>query len=284
MNARVPVEIVNALTVDVEDYFQVSAFESHIDRGDWDGTPRRVEANVDRILALLARHDARATFFTLGWLAERHPAMVRRIVEAGPELASHGYSHGRAHDQQPDEFLDDIRRAKALLEDLSGHEVRGYRAPSFSVGPRNPWAFECIAKAGYRYSSSVYPIRHDHYGAPDSPRFPHEVRPGLTEVPVSTVRVMNTNLPAGGGGYFRLLPYAVSRWSLARINRVDGRPAMFYFHPWELDPEQPRVAGLSAKTRFRHYLNLDRTEARLSRLLRDFRWDRVDRVFLDGVQ
>ena len=214
MNARVPVEIVNALTVDVEDYFQVSAFESHIDRGDWDGTPRRVEANVDRILALLARHDARATFFTLGWLAKRHPAMVRRIVEAGHELASHGYSHGRAHDQQPAEFLDDIRRAKALLEDLSGHEVRGYRAPSFSVGPRNPWAFECIAKAGYRYSSSVYPIRHDHYGAPDSPRFPHEVRPGLTEVPVSTVRVMNTNLPAGGGGYFRLLPYAVSRWSL----------------------------------------------------------------------
>ena len=284
MNARVPVEIVNALTVDVEDYFQVSAFESHIDRGDWDGTPRRVEANVDRILALLARHDARATFFTLGWLAKRHPAMVRRIVEAGHELASHGYSHGRAHDQQPAEFLDDIRRAKALLEDLSGHEVRGYRAPSFSVGPRNPWAFECIAKAGYRYSSSVYPIRHDHYGAPDSPRFPHEVRPGLTEVPVSTVRVMNTNLPAGGGGYFRLLPYAVSRWSLARINRVDGRPAMFYFHPWELDPEQPRIAGISARTRFRHYLNLDRTEARLARLLRDFRWDCVDRVFFGGAR
>jgi len=284
MNARVPAEIVNALTVDVEDYFQVSAFESHIDRGDWDGTPRRVEANVDRILALLARHDARATFFTLGWLAKRHPAMVRRIVEAGHELASHGYSHGRAHDQQPAEFLDDIRRAKALLEDLSGHEVRGYRAPSFSVGPRNPWAFECIAKAGYRYSSSVYPIRHDHYGAPDSPRFPHEVRPGLTEVPVSTVRVMNTNLPAGGGGYFRLLPYAVSRWSLARINRVDARPAMFYFHPWELDPEQPRIAGISARTRFRHYLNLDRTEARLARLLRDFRWDCVDRVFFDGAR
>jgi polysaccharide deacetylase family protein (PEP-CTERM system associated) len=284
MNARVPVTIVNALTVDVEDYFQVSAFESHIDRGDWDATPRRVEANIDRILALLARHDARATFFTLGWLAERHPAMVRRIVEAGHELASHGYGHGRAHDQLPAEFLDDIRRAKALLEDLSGHAVRGYRAPSFSVGPRNPWAFECIARAGYRYSSSVYPIRHDHYGAPASPRFPHEVHPGLMEVPVATVRLMNTNLPAGGGGYFRLLPYRVSRWSLARINRVDARPAMFYFHPWELDPEQPRVAGISAKTRFRHYLNLDRTEARLARLLRDFRWDRVDRVFLDGVQ
>jgi polysaccharide deacetylase family protein (PEP-CTERM system associated) len=284
MSARVPVRIVNALTVDVEDYFQVSAFESHIDRGDWDDTPRRVEANVDRILELLARHDAHATFFTLGWVAERHPDMVRRIVGAGHELASHGFSHARAHDQHPDDFLDDIRRAKAMLEELSGREVRGYRAPSFSVGPRNPWAFECIAKAGYRYSSSVYPIRHDHYGAPSSPRFPHEVYPGLIEVPVATVRLMNTNLPAGGGGYFRLLPYAVSRWTLSRINRVDGRPAMFYFHPWELDPEQPRVAGLSARTRFRHYLNLGRTEARLSRLLRDFRWDRVDRVFLDGFQ
>jgi polysaccharide deacetylase family protein (PEP-CTERM system associated) len=284
MNARVPVTIVNALTIDVEDYFQVSAFERHVDRSDWDGIPRRVESNVDRILELLAKHGARATFFTLAWLAERHPAMVRRIVDAGHELASHGYAHGRAHDQLPHEFQEDIARSKAILENLSGQPVRGYRAPSFSVGPRNPWAFECIADAGYRYSSSVYPIRHDHYGAPASPRFAHEVHPGLIEVPVATVRLMNTNLPAGGGGYFRLLPYAISRWSLARINRVDRRPAMFYFHPWELDPEQPRVAGVSAKTRFRHYLNLDRTEARLGRLLRDFRWDRVDRVFLDGAR
>jgi polysaccharide deacetylase family protein (PEP-CTERM system associated) len=284
MNARVPVTIVNALTVDVEDYFQVSAFERHIGRDAWDAIPRRVESNIDRILELLSRHGARATFFTLGWLAERHPGMVRRIVDGGHELASHGYSHSRAHDQQPREFLDDIRRAKAILEDLSGQPVCGYRAPSFSVGPRNPWAFECIANAGYRYSSSVYPIRHDHYGAPASPRFPHEAHPGLIEVPVATVRLMNTNLPAGGGGFFRLLPYAVSRWALARINRIDHRPAMFYFHPWELDPEQPRVAGVSAKTRFRHYLNLDRTEARLARLLRDFRWDRVDRVFLDGAR
>jgi len=284
VNARLPVAIVNALTVDVEDYFQVSAFESHIDRGNWDAIPRRVEANVDRILALFDAHGARATFFTLGWLAQRHPGMVRRIVDAGHELASHGFSHGRAHDQHPDEFFDDIARAKALLEDLSGGAVNGYRAPSFSVGPRNPWAFDCIARAGYRYSSSVYPIRHDHYGAPDAPRFPYQARPGLTEVPVTTVRVMNRSLPAGGGGYFRLLPYAVSRWSVARVNRVDGRPAIFYFHPWEIDPAQPRVAGISAKTRFRHYLNLDRTEVRLSRLLGDFRWDRVDRVFLDGAQ
>jgi polysaccharide deacetylase family protein (PEP-CTERM system associated) len=275
--------IVNALSIDVEDYFQVSAFERHIARSDWDRLPCRVEANVERILSLLDEHDARATFFTLGWIAERYPAMVRRIADAGHELASHGFSHSRASDQQPDAFLADIGGAKRLLEDVGGCEVRGYRAPSFSVGPGNAWAFECIAKAGYRYSSSVYPIRHDHYGAPSSPRFAHEVAPGLLEFPVATVRMLNHNWPAGGGGYFRLLPYQVSSWSLKRIHRVDGRPAVFYFHPWEIDPGQPRVPGLSAKTRFRHYLNLNRTQGRLARLLRDFRWDRVDRVFIDGA-
>jgi polysaccharide deacetylase family protein (PEP-CTERM system associated) len=276
--------IVNALSVDVEDYFQVSAFEPHIPRGDWERLPRRVESNIDRILELLGECDARATFFTLGWIAERHPAMVRRIAEHGHELGSHGYSHQRASDQKPSEFLDDIRRAKGVIEDVAGIPVRGYRAPSFSVGRRNAWAFECIASAGYRYSSSLYPIRHDHYGEPSAPRFAHEVRPGLLELPVATVRVWNTNLPAGGGGYFRLLPYEVSRWSLSRINDVDRQPAMFYFHPWEIDPGQPRVSGISAKTRFRHYLNLDRTQTRLGRLLRDFRWDRADSVFLDGAK
>jgi polysaccharide deacetylase family protein (PEP-CTERM system associated) len=276
--------IVNALTVDVEDYFQVSAFEGHIPREHWDTMPCRVEANVDRILALLDGHDARATFFTLAWIAQRYPAMVRRITDAGHELASHGSAHRRASDQQRDEFLDDISEAKRMLEDLSGQPVHGYRAPSFSVGPRSAWAHECMVEAGYRYSSSIYPIRHDHYGVPDAPRFPHEVAPGLLEVPVATVRMMNRNWPAGGGGYFRLLPYEVSRWTLRRINKVDGKPAMFYFHPWELDPGQPRVEGLSAKTRFRHYVNLDRTQARLARLLADFRWDRVDKVFLHGVQ
>jgi polysaccharide deacetylase family protein (PEP-CTERM system associated) len=279
MNARVPSAVVNALTIDVEDYFQVSAFEPHVSRDSWDAQPRRVEANVDRILGMLAEQGARATFFTLGWLAERHPAMVRRIVDGGHELASHGHSHGRATDQRPEEFLSDIRRAKAVLEQIGGCAVRGYRAPSFSIGPANRWAFDCIAEAGYRYSSSVYPIRHDHYGAPDAPRVPHEVAAGLVELPVATVRLWNANLPAGGGGYFRLLPYVLSRWSLARINEVEGRPAIFYFHPWELDPEQPRVRGLSAKARFRHYLNLGRTQPRLARLLRDFTWDRVDDVF-----
>jgi polysaccharide deacetylase family protein (PEP-CTERM system associated) len=285
VNARVPeLAIVNALTVDVEDYFQVSAFEPHIAREQWDRLPCRIERNVDRILALLDEHAAHATFFTLGWIAERYPALVRRIAQGGHEVASHGSAHRRAHEQTRDDFADDIRRAKALLEDVTGAPVRGYRAPSFSIGPANTWAFQCIGEAGYRYSSSIYPIRHDHYGVPDSPRFPHEVAPGLLELPVATLRLWNRNWPAGGGGYFRLLPYEISRWSLARINRVDGRPAMFYLHPWELDPGQPRVAGVSAKTRFRHYLNLDRTEARFARLLRDFRWDRADRVFLDGAQ
>jgi polysaccharide deacetylase family protein (PEP-CTERM system associated) len=274
--------IVNALTIDVEDYFQVSAFATHIARDTWESQPCRVEANIDRILQLLADADVQATFFTLGWIAERFPVLVRRIVDQGHELASHGYAHLRASDQGRTAFLADIRLAKAVLEGLTGQCVKGYRAPSFSVGPGNPWAFECIADAGYRYSSSIYPIRHDHYGAPDSPRFAHEVLPGLLEVPVATVRMLNANWPAGGGGYFRLLPYSVSSWSLRRVNRVDRQPAMFYFHPWELDPDQPRVKGLRAKTRFRHYVNLRRMDPRLRRLLADFRWGRVDRIFLSG--
>jgi polysaccharide deacetylase family protein (PEP-CTERM system associated) len=271
--------IVNALTIDVEDYFQVSAFADQIPRSTWESMPCRVEANIDQILALLAEANVRATFFTLGWLAERYPALVHRVVDGGHELASHGYEHHRANQQEYGEFLADIRLAKAVLEDISGHPVRGYRAPSFSIGPANDWAFDCIAEAGYRYSSSIYPIRHDHYGVPDAPRFAYEARKGLIELPVATVRILQSNWPAGGGGYFRLLPYRLSRWSLRRVNDVDRMPAMFYFHPWELDPGQPRVAGSSAKARFRHYVNLRRTGPRLRRLLTDFRWDRVDRVF-----
>lgn len=282
MLAAADTQIVNALTIDVEDYFQVSAFAPHIDRATWDSLPCRIAANIDQILGMLAETGSRATFFTLGWIAERHPEVVRRIVDGGHELASHGYEHFRATEQGVGKFLADIRLAKAVLEDIGGKPVHGYRAPSFSVGPGNPWAFDCIAEAGYRYSSSVYPIRHDHYGAPDSPRFAHEIRPGLLELPVATVRLMNANWPAGGGGYFRLLPYRMSRWSLRRVNAIDGQPAMFYFHPWELDPDQPRIDGLTATTRFRHYVNLKRTVPRLRRLLTDFRWDRVDRVFLNG--
>jgi len=279
MNASVPIALINALTIDVEDYFHVSAFETHIDRAVWEKIPCRIERNVDRLLGLLDEHRARATFFTLGWVAHRYPALVKRIIAQGHELASHGYGHRRASDLDHAAFSDDIRRAKALLEDVGGVPVIGYRAPSFSIGRGNLWAFDCIAAAGYRYSSSIYPVRHDHYGMPDAPRFPHRVRDGLIEIPVTTTRLFGRNLPAGGGGYFRLAPYHVSRWAISRVNRVDVRPAIFYFHPWEIDPEQPRVNGLGVKTRFRHYLNLHRTQARLRRLLSDFQWDRVDRVF-----
>jgi len=274
------VGLVNALTVDVEDYFQVSALAPVIDRSSWDTRECRVERNVERLLALFEQSGARATFFTLGWVAERYPQLVGRIVHAGHELASHGYGHQRASEQSRGEFRNDVRRAKSLLEDIGGKPVQGYRAPSFSIGHSNPWAFDVLLESGYRYSSSVYPVQHDHYGMPDAPRFPYDARPGLLEIPVTTTRMLGRNLPAGGGGYFRLAPYGVSRWALRRVNTVDQRPAIFYFHPWEIDPGQPRVEGTSLKTRFRHYLNLHKTEARLGRLLSDFRWGRVDEVFL----
>ena len=275
--------IKNAMTCDVEDYFQVSAFAPYIDRASWPTRECRVEANIERILALYERHGVRATFFTLGWIAERYPQMVKKIVAAGHELASHGYGHLRASDQTQAEFSNDIRSAKALLEDIGGQAVLGYRAPSFSIGHDNLWALEALHDAGYRYSSSIYPIAHDHYGMPDAPRFafyPHGPD-GLLEVPVTTVNMFGRNLPAGGGGYFRLLPYALSRWMMRKVNREDGQPALFYFHPWELDPGQPRPEGLDAKSRFRHYVNIERMESRLEQLARDFAWDRMDRIFLD---
>jgi polysaccharide deacetylase family protein (PEP-CTERM system associated) len=280
MNAPHPSPVLmNALSVDVEDYFQVSAMAPHIARDTWDAQPCRVERNVQRLLALFAEHEARATFFTLGWIAERYPQLVRDIVAAGHEVASHGYGHLRASEQSRAELTQDVQRAKALLEDIGGRAVIGYRAPSFSIGPTNPWAFDVLLEAGYVYSSSVYPVQHDHYGMPDAPRFPYAARPGLTEIPITTTRVMGRNLPAGGGGYFRLAPYPLSRWAVRRVNEIDRRPAIFYMHPWEIDPEQPRVPGASLKTRFRHYVNLSRTEARLARLLQDFSWGRVDEVF-----
>jgi polysaccharide deacetylase family protein (PEP-CTERM system associated) len=273
--------IANALTIDVEDYFQVSAFAPHIARSDWEARECRVERNVERILEMLAGHRTQATFFTLGWVAERYPQLVRSIVDGGHELASHGYGHQRASDMTPAEFSADIERAKGILEAVSGRAVVGYRAPSFSIGADNLWALDCIARAGYRYSSSIYPIRHDHYGMPDAPRFAHRTGSGLIEVPITTLRLLNRNLPSSGGGYFRLLPYALSRWMLRRVNAEDGESAIFYFHPWEIDVGQPRIAGIGAKTRFRHYVNIGRMEARLRRLLGDFHWDRMDRIFLD---
>lgn len=273
--------ITNALTIDVEDYFQVSAFAPYIDRADWDQRECRIERNIACILALLDRHGVKATFFTLGWIAERYPAVVRDIVAGGHELASHGYGHERANELSPAAFFEDICRAKRVLEELSGNAVKGYRAPSFSIDASNrDWAFAALLRAGYRYSSSVYPVRHDHYGMPDAPRFSHAPHALLLEVPPTTVRAFNRNWPASGGGYFRLLPYALSRRLIDHVNRHDGESAVFYFHPWEIDVDQPRIPGISLKTRFRHYLNIHRMEQRLTRLLRDFRWGRMDSIFL----
>lgn len=272
--------IVNAMTIDVEDWFQVSAMAPYIARKDWDACDCRVEANVERLLGLLQRHDTRATFFTLGWVAERYPHLVRRIVEQGHELASHGYGHQRASELTPVQLREDLIRAKGLLEDLGGVPVRGYRAPSFSIGHGNLWAFDVLRETGHTYSSSIYPIRHDHYGMPDAPRFAHRRDNGLLEVPVTTVRVGSRNLPSSGGGWFRLFPYALTQWMIRRVNREDAQPAIFYFHPWEIDAAQPRVDGIDARTRFRHYVNISRMEQRLKRLLQDFQWGRMDHIFL----
>jgi polysaccharide deacetylase family protein (PEP-CTERM system associated) len=269
------------MTVDVEDYFHVSAFEAHISRGQWDHLPCRVERNTDRILELFDRHNVQATFFVLGWVAERYPNLVRRIADAGHEVASHGYLHVRATKQTRVEFHQDVTRTKALLEDTVGCTVQGYRAPSFSIGPQTPWAFDILEKSGYRYSSSIYPIRHDLYGAPKAPRFPfRHPKTGLLEVPISTIRLARGNIPCGGGGYFRLCPYTLFRLALRSINSRVKQPAIFYFHPWEIDPGQPRQSGIGVKAGFRHYVNLSRMEYRLNRLLSDFEWNRMDSIFL----
>jgi polysaccharide deacetylase family protein (PEP-CTERM system associated) len=275
----VTMPVLNAMSIDVEDYFQVAAFAPYIERGKWESLECRVERNIDQILELLDRHGSKATFFTLGWIAERYPSVVKRIVAGGHELASHGYGHERVSDLTPEAFRSDLLRARALLEDSAGVAIKGYRAPSFSIGRDNLWAHEVLAETGHTYSSSVYPIAHDHYGMPEAPRFAWRAKSGIIEIPPSSLRMLGRNLPASGGGYFRLLPYQVSRWSLRRINRVDNEPCIFYFHPWEVDPAQPRISQASLKSRFRHYVNLDRTARRLDRLLGDFKWHRVDQVF-----
>ena len=274
---------VNAMTVDVEDWFQVSALTPWVRREDWETLPRRVGANTHRVLDLFAGAGVRATFFTLGWVAERHPELVRRIVAEGHELASHGWQHVRVIHQSPEEFRADVIRTKALLEDLGGVPVRGYRAASYSIGARNLWALEILAETGHVYSSSIFPGSHDLYGMPGAPRFRFrpDNAPALLEVPITTVELGTRRLPAAGGGFFRLFPYALSRALLRRVNREDRESGLFYFHPWEIDPAQPRPAGVSGRARLRHYLNLGRTESRLRRLLADFAWDRMDRVFLD---
>jgi polysaccharide deacetylase family protein (PEP-CTERM system associated) len=272
--------VANAMTIDVEDYFQVEAFASTIDRGDWESLPRRVEHNTERLLDILAETEVQATFFTLGWIAERHPGLVRRIVADGHELASHGSDHTRVDCQSPETFRTDVRRSKQILEDVGGVRVRGYRAPTFSIGDRSRWAHAILCEEGYQYSSSVYPIKHDLYGSPGAPRTPFAPLPGLLEIPLTTVTVMRVDVPASGGGYFRLLPYPLTHWLLTHARRSNRSPAIFYLHPWEIDPDQPRQQTAPLLSRVRHYLNLGRTEPRLRRLLRNFAWTRMDRLFL----
>ncbi len=271
--------ICNALSVDVEDWFQVGAFENTIKRGDWEGLPQRVEINTDACLALFEEAGVKATFFILGWVAERHPALIRRIAEAGHEIASHGYGHERVFTLSPAEFAENIARTRVLLEDASGQAVTGYRAPSFSIDARTPWAHQELARAGYVYSSSVAPVRHDHYGWPEAPRFAFKPVAGsdLIELPVTTARLAGRTLAAGGGGFFRLLPYGFSRWAIRQVN-AQGAPASFYFHPWEIDPHQPRVANAPLRSKLRHYTNLEAMAGKLRRVTRQFAWGRYDAV------
>lgn len=278
--------IVNAMTIDVEDYFQVSAFDGVVSRDQWDGFPSRVVANTERLLAIFAERRVKATFFILGWVAERFPAVVKAIADAGHEAASHGYGHRLVYDQTPDAFREDVRRSKNLIEDLAGQRVFGYRAPSYSITKQSLWALDVLVEEGYGYDASIFPIRHDRYGIPDAPRHPHSLSRAagvLTEVPPSTVRLGSMNLPVAGGGYFRLLPYGWTRWGIARINSTEKLPAIFYLHPWEIDPAQPRLEA-GTLSRFRHYRNLDKTEGRLKRLLGDFRFGRLKDVVPEAAQ
>jgi polysaccharide deacetylase family protein (PEP-CTERM system associated) len=269
----------NALSVDVEDWFQVGAFETVIDRRDWETLDRRVETNTDAVLALFDTARVKATFFTLGWVAERHPALIRRIVAQGHELASHGIDHQRVFAMTPQAFADDVARSKKTLEDAGGVAVTGYRAPSFSIDQRTPWAHEALAEAGYLYSSSVAPIVHDHYGWADAPRFAFRPIKGsdFIELPVTTARFAGRTLAAGGGGFFRLLPYGFSSWAIRQVNR-ENQSAIIYFHPWEIDPDQPRVANAPMRSKLRHYPNLGVMASKLNRLMGDFGWGRVDEV------
>jgi polysaccharide deacetylase family protein (PEP-CTERM system associated) len=269
---------INGMSVDVEDWFQVGAFEGVIDRDDWTSLAQRVERNCDTILAMFDDTQIKATFFTLGWVAQRHPALVRRIADAGHELASHGWDHERVFRMTPEDFSRDLDKSRKAIEDAGGQAVSGYRAPSFSIDARTPWAHEVLAEQGYAYSSSVAPVAHDHYGWREAPRFAFRPIAGsdFLEVPVTTATFAGRRLAAGGGGFFRVLPYGFSRWAIRQVNRREQRPAVFYFHPWEVDPEQPRVDRAPMKSRLRHYTNLDGMAGKLRQLIGEFRWGRMD--------
>ncbi len=272
----------HAMSVDVEDYFQVWALSSKISRDDWDDYTLRVEDNTKRILDLFDRTNTKATFFTLAWIAKRCPSLMVDIVNRGHEIGSHGIEHVKVFDQTRDEFFADAGQAKKQLEDICGVPVTGYRAAGFSIDERTPWAFETLAQLGYEYSSSLHPIAHDHYNMPDAPRHRHQPVAGSSfyELPVATVDAYGKRVSCAGGGWFRAAPYGWSKHLLTKFDKQGGGPAVFYFHPWEIDPGQPRIDGISSKSKFRHYLNLDKMEAKLERLLNDFSWGRIDQVCL----
>lgn len=273
-------QVVNAMTIDVEDYFHVTAFAAALDRAAWPSFESRVERNTLRLLDLFEKHNVRMTFFVLGWVAERAPDLIRELHRRGHEIACHGLTHELVYKQTPEVFRSETKRSKALLEDLTGSTVKGYRAATYSITAASLWALDILGDLGFEYDSSVFPVKHDLYGIPDAPRRPYRVASGrLLEIPLTTVQLAGQRLPCAGGGYFRLLPYSLFQWSLRRVNR-EGMPAVFYMHPWEIDPDQPRISA-SWKSRFRHYTNLARTEGRLERLLREFRWGRMDEIFLN---
>ncbi len=271
----------NALTIDVEDYYHVAAFASVIRFGDWDWYESRVERNVSRLLDLLDAYRAQATFFVLGWVAERHPQLIRAIHARGHEVASHGYAHQLIYTQTRDQFREETRRSKHILEDAIGQQIIGYRAASYSITKQSYWALRILQEEGFRYDSSIFPIHHDRYGIPGSLRFCHVIEghggAGLVELPPSTVRLAGVNLPIAGGGYFRIFPYAFTRWGIRHLNHKEHQPAVVYLHPWEIDPEQPRIRA-NALSRFRQYCNLARTESRLRRLLQDFAFGSISSV------
>ena len=271
-------QVVNGLSVDVEDWFQVGAFEGVIDRDDWDGLSDRVERNCAAILDMFAAAEVKATFFTLGWVAQRHGGLMRRIVDAGHELASHGWDHERVFRLDRHSFAADLERSRKVLEDAAGVRITGYRAPSFSIDSRTPWAYMALVEQGFEYSSSVAPITHDHYGWREAPRFAFKPLPwaDLIEIPVTTAHFAGRRLAAGGGGFFRVLPYGFSRWAIRQVNTRDQRPAVFYFHPWEIDPGQPRVTAASLRSKVRHYTKLDAMAGKLEQLIREFAWGRMD--------
>lgn len=269
----------NVMTVDVEDYFHVSAFDSVINKGDWKSLPLRVEKNTYRLLELFDSYNAKATFFTLGWVAEQSPSLMKDIVSNGHELASHGYAHQRLSTMSRSEVFEDIKKSKEILEDISSTKIVGYRAPSFSINETNEWVYEILTELGFLYSSSTYPIEHDLYGVPDWPRFKYLREEGIQEIPIPTLRKSNKNTGIGGGGYFRLYPYWMSKRRIESFIADEKQPYSFYFHPWEIDPEQPRIKEASFKSKVRHYINLSRMEDKIIKLLQDYQWSTMKEVY-----